>query len=198
MVRREHRRQKDRRTMSRAVSCLDLCRTARVISPRANVNGVPHDPLRHVMDVCADPAEALALSIIRFLAAGYTTGDVACWDAAYSGAEHLLGPVSGGRLVASLTALVQALRAERGGAWTFMPVACCRVTVDEQAIIDLIGAARTGDNPAIGRAAAALALRDDAPAIAAAAQHAATIIDDVAVVLPVRIGAHHVRPTRLH
>ena len=184
--------------MPRAVSCLDRCRTARIISTRPTVNGAPHDPLRHVTDVCADPAEALALSIIRFLAAGYSTGDVACWDAAYSGAEHLLGAASGGRLVASLTALVRALRAERDGAWTFMPVTCCRVTKDEQAIIDLIGIARTGASPAIGRAAAALALRDDAPAIVAAAQHAAVIIDDVAVGLPVWIGAHRVRPTRLH
>ena len=31
----------------------------------------------------------------RFVAAGYMTGDVACWDAAYDGAERVLGEVEG-------------------------------------------------------------------------------------------------------
>ena len=37
-------------------------------------------------------------------AAGYMTGDVACWDAAFNGAEELLGSHEGGRFVAGMVA----------------------------------------------------------------------------------------------
>lgn len=53
------------------------------------------------------------MSIGRFIAAGYMTGDVACWDAGYDQAEHVLGPIEGSRLVASIACVILALRAER-------------------------------------------------------------------------------------
>jgi hypothetical protein len=43
--------------------------------------------MRRVADACRDEAEILALSVARFVAAGYMTGDIACWDAAFNGAE---------------------------------------------------------------------------------------------------------------
>ena len=149
------------------------------------------------MDVCADRAEALALSITRFLAAGYSTGDVACWDAAYSGAEHLLGAEPGGRLVASLIGLIRALRTERVGGWTYMPVTCCRVTTDEQAMMRLIALARLGDDNSVNQAAADLAKRPAAPGTTAAAHTLGEVLEDIAGALP-RVGSRVRSPTSVH
>ena len=59
-----------------------------------------HAAMRRVADVCGDEADILALSVARFVAAGYMTSDVACWNAAFDGAEQLLGPTEGCRFVA--------------------------------------------------------------------------------------------------
>lgn len=95
-----------------------------------------------IADICADDAEVLALSILRFVAAGYMTSDVACWDAAYDAAERVLGPVEGTQVVAAMTGIMRAIRCERAGEWAFMPATCCRATADENQLIDLINCAR--------------------------------------------------------
>src|SRR3954468_1112265 len=51
-----------------------------------------HGRMPNVAEVCADEAQMLALSITRFIAAGYMTQDVACWDAGRQCAEEVLGP----------------------------------------------------------------------------------------------------------
>jgi hypothetical protein len=98
--------------------------------------------ISRIADICADDAVVLALSILRFVAAGYMTSDVACWDAAYDAAERILGPVEGPQLVAAMTGIMRAIRQERGGDWAFMPATCCRATDDEYQLIVLIGCAR--------------------------------------------------------
>jgi hypothetical protein len=45
---------------------------------------IEHAPLPKLTEVCTDEAEVLALTITRFIAAGYMTQDVACWDAGIS------------------------------------------------------------------------------------------------------------------
>jgi hypothetical protein len=97
-----------------------------------------------IADICADDAEVLGLSILRFVAAGYMTSDVACWDAAYSAAERMLGPIEGPQIVAAMTGIMRALRREREGDWAFMPATCCRATADEYQLIGLIHCARRG------------------------------------------------------
>lgn len=142
-----------------------------------------HDLMPSVAEVCADDAEVLALSITRFIASGYMTGDIACWDAAYDGAERVLGPEQGQRLVASLTGVMRAIRAERSSNWSFMPATCCRVTAHEVALIRLVAVARSGDVGAARRAAASLVEAPAAPRTAAAVQVAATMLDATAAEL---------------
>ena len=101
-----------------------------------------HRALRRVADVCGDEADILALSVARFVAAGYMTSDVACWNAAFDGAEQLLGATEGCRFVACVVAIVRALRAEREDDWSFMPASCCRVTGHECALVNLINRGR--------------------------------------------------------
>jgi hypothetical protein len=97
-----------------------------------------------IAEIGADDAEVLALSVLRFVAAGYMTSDVARWDAAYDAAERVLGPVEGPQLVAAMTGIMRAIRCERGGDWVFMPATCCRATADEYQLIGLINCARRG------------------------------------------------------
>ncbi|MFC1456509.1 hypothetical protein ACETIH_07205 [Microvirga arabica] len=97
-----------------------------------------------IADICSDDADVLGLSILRFVAAGYITSDVACWDAAYDAAERMLGPIEGPQLVAAMTWIMRAIRHEREGDWAFMPATCCRATADEYQLMGLIHCARRG------------------------------------------------------
>ena len=139
-----------------------------------------HAPMPRVAEVCGDDAEVLALSVARFVAAGYTTRDIACWDAAFDGAETLLGPEAGGRFVAGIVGVVRALRAEREDDGSFMPASCCRLTGHECALVGLIGRGRRRLWDEVGRDAAALTGRPEAPRLVAALRAAVGPIDEAA------------------
>lgn len=139
-----------------------------------------HDRMAKVADVCGDDADVLALSVTRFVAAGYMTSDVACWDAAFDGAERLLGAAEGGRFVSCMVGIVRALRAEREGDWSFMPATCCRVTGHECALVGLIGRARGRHWDAVEREAAAITGLPAAPRLVAAMREAVATIEAAA------------------
>lgn len=103
-----------------------------------------HDLLPTLTEAGADDVTVLALTAMRLLAAGYASGDVACWDAAHDGAERMLGPRDGQRLVAGMTGVMRAIRTERLAGWTFMPACCGRVTSDEHDLIRALALARAG------------------------------------------------------
>lgn len=129
-------------------------------------------PMRRVVDVCGDEAEILALSVARFVAAGYMTSDVACWNAAFDGAEQLLGPAEGCRFVACVVAIIRALRAEREEDWSFMPASCCRVTGHECALVNLLNRGRRRLWADLEESAAEITGRDAAPRLVAAVRAA--------------------------
>ena len=60
---------------------------------------------------------------LRFVAAAAETGDAACFDAAFDGAEAAFGPRDGAYLVARAAALVRALRHEEAEV-RFLPPPC--------------------------------------------------------------------------
>lgn len=142
-----------------------------------------HDQLLPLAAVCADDAEVLAVSVARFIAAGYMTGDAACWDAAHQGAERPLGPVEGPRFVGVIAGLMRAIRAERNADWRFLPATCCRVTADERGLVALIALGRRGPSDALRHAAAELAGTTDAPRLTATASAVAALLDQVQPVL---------------
>ncbi|MFO1151874.1 MAG: hypothetical protein U1E62_26145 [Alsobacter sp.] len=139
-----------------------------------------HDALPLVIRYCRDDAEVLALSISRSIASGYMTGDVACWDVAHGAAETILGPQKGAALAAAITAVVRAIRAERRREWSFLPATCCRVTRDEQDLVSLLQAARSSAASDVAAQAARLVDLPASGRLAAAALHAAAIMDEVA------------------
>lgn len=134
-------------------------------------------------DVCADDAEVLALSCVRLIAAGYATGDVACWDLAHTGVERVLGAEGAGPLVAGLTTLVRALRSERRAEWRFLPATCCRVTQDEEHLVRLMAAARADDPKAAARAAVDLTGNPASPQLEMAMRITARALEDTAQLL---------------
>lgn len=150
--------------------------------------------MRRVADVCGDEADILALSVARFVAAGYMTSDVACWNAAFDGAEQLLGAAEGCRFVACVVAIVRALRVERDDDWSFMPASCCRLTGHECALVALIGRGRRGAWDEVAHEAAALAGREKAPRLTAAICAAAESLDAAAR----HLAPAHRNPGALH
>jgi hypothetical protein len=135
-----------------------------------------HDGLPTVNEVCPDDAAVLALSVTRFIAAGYMTGDVACWDAAYDGAERVLGDVEAPAFVAAMIGLMRAIRSERADDWLFMPATCCRVTPHEEDLMALLGSARSAAGRGLSLETAQLAGVVNAPRLTGAARIAAELI----------------------
>ena len=152
-----------------------------------------HARMPLITEACRDNAEVLALSVLRFVAAGYMTSDVACWDAAHDGAERLLGPIDGPRLVAAMTGVMRAIRVERQGDWRFMPATCCRVTEDERSLVALVAAARDGATSAQAlRDAAAVAIgRPAAPRLVTAAREAGDVLNRIEPLLQPGAGDPH-------
>ncbi len=155
-----------------------------------------HDASIRVLDACPDDAAVLALSVVRMIAAGYSTGDVACWDLAYAGAERVLDPTMAGHLVGCLTSLVRSVRATRRGDWSFMPASCCRVTGDECRLLTLLTAARAGQPAAVARLADAVAGGAPASEVQAAVLEVATVMAEVSRTL--KPPADAAAPAALH
>lgn len=136
-----------------------------------------HDTLPMVGEVCPDDAAVLALSVTRFIAAGYMTGDVACWDAAYNGAERVLGEAEAPAFVAAMTGVMRAIRAERTADWSFMPATCCRVTPHEGELLALLALARSSTGGDLPSRAARLAGVAGAPRLTGALRMAAGLME---------------------
>lgn len=162
------------------------------------MNTTRHGAMARIADTCADDAEVLALSAIRMIAAGYSTGNVECWDMAYTGAERVLPTEAAGRLVASLTVLVRALRTERVADWHFMPATCCRVTRDEESVVRLLNAVRGGAAPAVRRAALDVTGMPISAHLQSAAQVVARLLDEVSGTLTTRAPRHPEVSVQLH
>ncbi len=139
-----------------------------------------HGATASIADACADEAEVLALWVIRMVAAGYATGDVACWDAAYAGAGEVLEPGPAGALVAHLTMLVRTVRDARPRGESFLPATCCRVTHHEAAFLKLLSASRRNDEPTVADAGSALTGGAMTPRLHGAANVAARATDEAA------------------
>ncbi len=102
--------------------------------------GLKSDGLERIDQVCTDDLDALALAVLRFVAAAAMTSDAACWDAAFDHAEREVGHEAAPAFVGAMAGLMRALRIERVAAWRFLPATCCRLTGDEKELMQLLGA----------------------------------------------------------
>ncbi|MCL8484358.1 MULTISPECIES: hypothetical protein [Bradyrhizobium] len=80
--------------------------------------------------------KAVVLSVLRSIAAGYATGHVDCWDAAFDVAERELDGERAPLVVAHVAALVRRIRKHRD--LVCLPSSCNRLSADERAILTVI------------------------------------------------------------
>ena len=83
----------------------------------------PDCPAAPAATLPRDGAERTVMLALRFVAAAADTGDAACFDAAFDGAEAAFGARDGALVVARAAALVRALKRD-GAAWQFLPPPC--------------------------------------------------------------------------
>jgi hypothetical protein len=135
--------------------------------------------IMRLLDACTDDADVLALSVLRSLVAGYTTGDIACWEMAHVGAERVIGSEAAAMLVASLMALVRTIRIHGREDCCFLPVTCCRVTGDERTVLAILAAARRDGGQHASLSKADLVRKDGEAALEAAVRTAARVLNEI-------------------
>jgi hypothetical protein len=87
------------------------------------------------------------LSVLRFIAAAYATGEAECWEAAFRFADNAAGE-DGPLLVARVAALVRAIRRHHDP--ICLPPSCSGLSIDERHIMMLIGLAHDNDRRSLG------------------------------------------------
>ncbi|WP_237477927.1 hypothetical protein [Lichenibacterium dinghuense] len=98
-----------------------------------------------------DGAERAVMLALRYVAAAAETGDAACFDAAFDGAEAAFGPRDGALLVARAAALVRALRREaaaEGCGLHFLPPPCRHLSAGEAHLLLALRSRLSGERGA--------------------------------------------------
>lgn len=117
-----------------------------------------------------DGVERAVMLALRFVAAAAETGDAACFDAAFDGAEAALGPRDGALLVARAAALIRALRRDEAELH-FLPPPCRYLSPGEARLLAALRlrlAGRRGTDGAALSGACRAALADLAAPIQSA------------------------------
>ena len=104
-----------------------------------------------------NPVEDATLDVLRCIGLMYGTGEAGYWDAALDHAEHSFGPLDGPVLVAKVTSLLRAIRAERRGRFSFLSNCCLHICDDELAVMTLLKASRQSNLTSLHQVACHLA-----------------------------------------
>ncbi len=138
--------------------------------------GCAHSGLPHLQELVADPHEALAISLIRFVFAGYCTGNVAAWDQGFEAAASALGHDGGSVFFSRVLTLGRAVKVERLGDFEFMPSHCRRISEDEIELLGALQAARRRDPRLLDQALLILSRQTRSERIRAALRGLADLI----------------------
>lgn len=106
-------------------------------------------PLRS--DLGFSPIENVTLDVFRAICEVYTSGSAQPWEIACKIAEENLGVSDGPLLVARITAMLRALRAERKIGFSYLSIGCQHVSPDELAVAGLLKAVRSRDEHGVQR-----------------------------------------------
>lgn len=101
-----------------------------------------HDTLPTLASLELAPIELVIVDLVRCVCHGYASRDLAAWEHAFRLADDRLGLADGPILAARVSALIRAMREERQVHFGFMPLGCCRISEDEEALMALIKASR--------------------------------------------------------
>lgn len=117
--------------------------------------------LPRIEDLRLDGIEQLFLKLFRHLCASLASDTSHGWEAALAVVEQEIGGPDGSALVNDIVPLLHAIRAERCGSFSFMPADCpiCsrHLSEEERMTLDLLRAARNGDEARLLAYADALA-----------------------------------------
>ncbi|MFT3732537.1 MAG: hypothetical protein QM780_14150 [Hyphomicrobium sp.] len=130
-----------------------------------NKTAKPTDGAAQGEDVCAghalgfplrselgfSPIENVTLDVFRAVCEIYTSGSAQPWEIACKISEENLGSGDGPVLVARVTALLRALRAERKIGFSYLSIGCQHVSPDELAVAGLLKAMRSRDEHGVQR-----------------------------------------------
>ncbi len=140
-----------RRISASSTSPLAIGSAPNALNCDCDVKMLPHRDV-----ACCDAFAAVALSLVRFIAAAYATGDADCWEAAYRVADDSASTSDGALLVARAAGLVRVIRRCRDRDLTYLPSSCNRLSIEEARLMALIEAARSGDTVELAIAASGL------------------------------------------
>jgi hypothetical protein len=126
--------------------------------------------------LAADWHEALVISQIRFVFAGYSSGKVAAWDQGFEAAAGVLGHDGGAIFFSRVLALGRAVKAERHGSFNFMPSHCSRISEDEMELLLALQTARRPDPRPFDQALFVLARNFEAEQLQGALRGMANLI----------------------
>jgi hypothetical protein len=141
------------------------------------VDGVLQEPACHrqsstlklLADLDVDGGDRLTLMVMRLLCDALAKQSLYPWEQAHAAAESVLGLRDGPTLVARMTALLRAIRAERQTPFSYMSALCptCsqRLSEEEENVLLVLRAARLGRPEEVASRAAALAGAVEAPRI---------------------------------
>jgi hypothetical protein len=116
-------------------------------------------------ETCETENDILAICVLRFVLAGYCHDRMQCFDFAIDAAASIHGEQFGLALMTRAVAVVRALRAERNGNFRYLPANCCRISEDEQELVDAMNAVRGNDRSVMEGAITILSRCDYAPRI---------------------------------
>lgn len=132
--------------------------------------------LPKLKDLARDPHEALAMSLLRFVFAGYCSGRMDAWDKGFDAAEEVLGHEAGALFFSRVLTLGRALKTERIGNFNFMQGHCSRISEDELELLAAIQAARSADPRRVEQTLFVLSRRCKADRLASALRGLAIIL----------------------
>jgi hypothetical protein len=154
------------------------------------------DAFPRLSDLAFDAQEALTISLMRFVMAGYCSGRTDAWDHGCAVAEEAHGPEGGVIFFTRILALGRALKAERVGAFHVMPGPCGCMCEDEVALLAAVQAARRPDPTLLALALFALSRRPDAPRLHAALRGLGGLLDAISRNIAPNDQIRHGRPDR--
>jgi hypothetical protein len=142
--------------------------------------GCASSGLPELQALARDPHEALAISLLRFVFAGYCSGKADAWDRGFDAAEQVLGHDGGAVLFGRLLTLGRAVKLERLGDFNFMPGRCSRISEDEIELLMAIQAARSPDPRPFEQALFVLSRQFEAERLASALRALAGLLGMIA------------------
>jgi len=110
----------------------------------------------------ASQADRLVVEGMRRWMAGYATGEIGCWEMAWSLFERELGPARARRPVSELSCFARAVHTHGARRFCLFPYDCPKTCQDECLLVGVVAAAQSGRSAEAADLCAAIVSREGA------------------------------------